>query len=120
MHKFRNDLILIMSILVLCGIAIVLLNTCSKTENLRAKVYYDSKEILNISLDKDDTYTIQGEISEITIQVKNKKISIIESGCEDKVCIHQGEISSTNKTITCLPNKVYIKLVGSKGADASI
>lgn len=114
MRKFINDIILIAVILILAIVSIIILFSCSSNENLKALVYYDNEIVLEIDLSIDDEYTVSGKVSDIVILVENKKLSVIDSKCADRVCINQGNISKVNQTITCLPNEIYIKLVGNK------
>lgn len=114
MRKIRNDIILIGSILSLAIISFIILFSCSSSDNIKALVYYDNEIILEIDLNVDDEYTVEGKVSKIVILVENKKLSVIESKCSDRICINQGSISRVNQTITCLPNEVYIRLVGNK------
>lgn len=114
MNKVRNDIILVLSLIFIAVIGIIFLNAFSTKDNLKALVYCEDELILEIDLSKDDEYDIKGKISDIKIRVENNSIQIIESKCNDQTCVHQGKINSTNQTITCLPNQVYIKLVGIK------
>ena len=114
MRKFRNDIILIGAILLISITSIIIMFSCSNNDNLKALVYFNNEIVLEIDLDVDDEYIVKGKISDIKILVSNKKLSVIESECSDRVCINQGSISKANQTITCLPNEIYIKLVGTK------
>ena len=133
--KIRNDIILIGSILLISLIVFLIFKLNSTDDNLKALVYYDNELILEVDLDNDsyiihnnelvnkennNEYIIKGRESELTIIVDDNGIKVIDSGCSDRVCVNQGYISSSNRTITCLPNKVYIKLVGSEEVDAIV
>lgn len=114
MRKFRNDIILIGALLIIAIMSIIILFSCSSSDDLKAVVYYDDQIVLEIDLSVDDEYVVSGKISDIKILVANKKLSVIDSKCSDRICINQGSISMANQTITCLPNEIYIKLVSSR------
>lgn len=133
--KIRNDIILIVSILLIALIVFLIFKLNSTDDNLRAMVYYDNELVLEVDLDSnsykiyndelvnknnDNEYIVKGSESELTIIVNENGIKVLDSGCSDNVCVNQGYISSSNRTITCLPNKVYIKLVGGEEVDVIV
>lgn len=117
MKKLRNDIILIASILIIAVIGIILLLSLSKRDNLAAEIYYDDELIMTINLDKEAEYIITGDVSDLIIKTDINEIWVSESGCPDLVCVHQGHIKSTASVITCLPNKIYIKVIGGEEVD---
>lgn len=120
MHKVRNDIILIGVIFLFAIIGIILFQSFSKKDNLKAVVYVEDILVLEIPLEETKEYTIQGKVSEVKIRTSLNSICVIDSGCEDKICVHQGEIHRSHQTITCLPNRVYIKIIGMEGVDAVV
>lgn len=56
------------------------------------------------STQKDAIYTVQGCLGPTVIEIKNKRVHIIDSCCPNKTCINQGYKSP----LVCLPNKVII------------
>lgn len=117
MKKLRNDIILIASILIIALIGIILLLSLSKRDNLAAEIYYDDELIMTINLDKEAEYIITGDVSDLIIKTDINEIWVSESGCPDLVCVHQGHVKSTASVITCLPNKIYIKVIGGEEVD---
>lgn len=110
MNTKRNDFILIFGLLAFCLLFLLFSIIFSSKDDLVANVYYDDEIILTISLDKDNSYKINGSLSEMIIIVQDKKIKVLESDCKDHICVNQGFIFRENQTITCLPNKIFIKL----------
>ena len=110
MNTKRNDFILIFGLLAFCLLFLLFSIIFSSKDDLVANVYYDDEIILTVSLDKDNSYKVNGSLSEMIIIVKNKKIKVLESDCKDHICVNQGFIFRENQTITCLPNKIFIKL----------
>lgn len=52
-----------------------------------------------------------------TVLIKDGKVKMKYSDCNNQNCVHQGEISRTNESIVCLPNRVSIEIVGGEGVD---
>ena len=58
-----------------------------------------------------DTFTVEGENGCVNeIEVRPGSIAIISADCPDKLCVHQGFISDSRLPITCLPNRLVIRL----------
>ena len=110
MNTKRNDFILIFGLLAFCLLFLLFSIIFSSKDDLVANVYYDDEIILTVSLDKDNSYKVNGSLSEMIIIVQDKKIKVLESDCKDHICVNQGFIFRENQTITCLPNKIFIKL----------
>lgn len=119
MSKIRNDLILIIGIIIIALVCLICFNACSNDENLIAEVYFENNVILTIDFEKleDETiYYVDGAKGKVGIKASKKGVWIFDANCPDQLCIKQGIISNSAQTITCLPNKIIIKLVG-KGVD---
>lgn len=81
---------------------------------MTANLYQNGALIQSIPLDpKEPPYTITvmgGNGAYNTITVKEGKIGISAASCPDKLCMHQGYINNTLLPITCLPNKLVIRV----------
>lgn len=123
MKKYKNDLIIILAIALIAIIAIIVLNVTSKKDDLSMVVYHNEEIVLTVILDEleeEKTYAVKGDISDIIIMASKEGVKIIESECFDHTCINQGLINNTNQSITCLPNRIHISLVGSESVDIII
>ncbi|MBC8205074.1 NusG domain II-containing protein [bacterium] len=87
----------------------------------QAVVLLGSSVLRIIDLSIDSVYIIQGKISPVTLAVKCNSISVIESDCPLKLCVHRGAVKRTGESIICLPNNlaVYIKKGKYRGVDAA-
>lgn len=115
MHKLRNDLILIGIIVFVAVLSLILFFTLNTNENLVAYIYYDKELVYTCEIGQKQTYEANG----VKIVIDERGVYVLDSDCEDKICVHQGIITMSGQTITCLPNKVFIKLEG-KGVDVGI
>lgn len=44
--------------------------------------------------------------------IENEKITIIDADCPDSICTQTGFIGKPGQSITCLPHKLHIEIVG--------
>ena len=56
--------------------------------------------------------TIAGVKGDSIVEVNGQFIRMVESACPDKVCVHMGRKSLPGDVITCIPNRVVIKIPG--------
>lgn len=69
------------------------------------------RTILLDDIHEPDTFTVEGENGCVNeIEVRPGSIAIISADCPDKLCVHQGFISDSRLPITCLPNRLVIRL----------
>ena len=94
---------LIAVILLASIVSFLLLNTGRQTGTV-AEIYQDGKLIRTIPLDtvtEDYSFTVSG---------KDGIYNIVEASCPDGLCIGMGFIHSSAMPVTCLPNKLVIKI----------
>jgi hypothetical protein len=79
-----------------------------------ADIFQDGLLIKSIYLSdfsEAGTFVIEGEDGCANeIEVRPGSIAIISADCPDKLCVHQGFISDSRLPITCLPNRLVIRL----------
>lgn len=84
------------------------------TDHPIAQVYQDGQLVRTIDLktvDQAYEFTLEGGNGAYNIvRVEPGKIAIIEASCPDKVCVNTGYISDSLMPITCLPNRVIIRI----------
>ena len=110
MKKIRNDLILIGALFLFFFVLIIIFIFTKEEENLIVSIYYDNELVETVDLSDDK----QIEVNNVIIIIKNNEVYVYESSCEDKVCMNLGAIRYSGQTITCLPNRVFIKIEGNK------
>lgn len=105
-------------VLVLVFVALVVLTIVFSVKNsvsTEAIVYVGGEVYQYIDLSKDGEYKILD--GRMTISVSKGSLSVTDSDCPEKICVHSSSISKDGGMIVCLPNKVMIKTV-SKEVDA--
>ena len=107
----KRDLILIASILIV-AIALFLVVEMTKEEGAGVTVKVDGIEVAEYSLAKNGTHSLNGGTNILVIE--DGKAYLSDANCPDKLCVHQGKISMTGETITCLPNKLTVTVFGAE------
>lgn len=72
----------------------------------------NGEKIMEFPLDKDKTYTFDGDYGKFNLVVKDHKVRAIDVECPNKICETMGidEGSSIFNAIVCIPNAVYVEL----------
>ena len=107
----KRDIILIASILIV-AIAFFLIVELTKEEGAGVTVKVDGVKVAEYSLSKNGTYPLNGGTNILVIE--NGKAYLTDANCHDKLCVHQGKISRTGETITCLPNRLTVTVFGAE------
>lgn len=83
-----------------------------------AKIYKDGELIQEIDLNKvSESYTIKIDSENGNyniVRVENGRISVSDASCPDKICVNTGYITNGSVPISCLPNKLIIKIEDSE------
>ena len=80
-------------------------------------VYYEDKIIKRINPNIDNTYTVEGYLGDVVIEVKDKKVRVKEETSPYHLCSKQSFISNSYTPIICLPNKIVIKFSQKEDID---
>lgn len=122
----RYDQILIVFILVsaifLYGTLAIFVQA-STSDLAVAVVKYKNEEVLRIDMNKNATYTVQGTLGEVFIEVQDLEIRVEKETSPYHLCSIQGWVRYTNVPIVCLPNHIVIMIENAtnpNGEDAVI
>ena len=106
----KRDIILIASVLIVAA-ALFLVLEMTKEAGARVIVKIDGQEVAEYSLEENGTHPLNGGTNILVIE--DGKAYLSDATCPDKLCVHQGKISMTGETITCLPNKLTVTVYGA-------
>ena len=105
----KKDIILIISILIISISTIIYYNSNDDIAN-KTIVYHGKDVILNIDLNINKIYQVDGDNGIVKLEVNNKRIRVLEETSNYHLCSKQGYISKPNESIICLPNKIIIEI----------
>lgn len=117
MNKSDIKLITILGIIVL---VIFVFTTITKEDGSIAEVYYKDKIVLTIDLNVDGEYVTHGELGDVVLEVKDKKIRVKSENSPRNICSREGYIGDSTRTLICLPNKVIVKIIGENKIDGVV
>ena len=120
--KIRNDIFLIVSLLVVAVVSLVVVLATRRKADLIAKVYVNNEvvEVIDLSKNEDKDYPITGINGELLVHTHDGAIAVIKSNCPHQDCVHMGYVSETNRPIICAYNAVYIVIEGASSSDVVI
>lgn len=105
----KGDIILVVSLLVLClGL---FLTSFTKSENLRAEIYVNGEKTHSIALSEvEESYTLTENYCQLLVEKDG--VAFIYSDCADKLCIKKGKLKRQGDTMACVPEKVVVIIKG--------
>ena len=120
--KLRNDIILIISLLLVAVVSLVVVLASRIKTNLVAKVYVNNEveEVIDLSTHEDKDFYIDGLKGKLHIETHDGAIRVAESNCPHQDCVNMGYISESNRPIICAYNAVYIVIEGASSSDVVI
>ena len=109
----KRDVILIGAVRVLAFLGWVVrraAGTFAGEDASRVRITVGGEEYGTYSLSEDQTI----EINDTNVcEIKDGEVNMIQAGCPDQLCIHQGPIHIQGETIVCLPNRVVVEITGN-------
>lgn len=118
----RNDIILIVSVLFVCAVALVYLFVFRKGGNT-VKVMVDGKLYATYSLSQniqEDIYTGKNNQNVNRLVIQDNKAYIEYASCPDGICVAHSRIFRDGESIVCLPHRVIVTVVDEKEQGADI
>lgn len=115
----KSDIKLVVTLVVIIMGIFIFINVTKEKGSL-AEVYYEDKLILSIDLNMDGEYTVDGELGDVILEVKDKKIRVKNENSPRNICSKEGYIGDSSRTLICLPNKIIVKIVGDNEIDGVV
>ncbi len=107
----KRDIVLV-CILLLVGIFMSLWLVFFHKIGNRVIVSQGGEILYELSLKENGTYRIEEGSFYNELVIVDGVAYMKDANCRDLVCVHQGPIFKVNETITCLPHKLIVYVVG--------
>lgn len=111
----KYDIVLIAAIIIVnCFLLYYFSKSLAAPKESVAEIYSDNELVgeYKLKIGYEDEFSVKTQDGKgyNLIKIKNDHVWVEDANCPDKICIHQGEISSEGQIIACLPNKMMIKI----------
>ncbi len=120
--KLRNDIILILSLLLVAAVTLIVLLTRTTPGKKTAHISVSNQEVevIDLSKNEDKEYLINGTNGVLHVHTHEGAIAVIESNCPHQDCVHMGYISEAGRSIVCIYNQVIITIDGEPINDVEL
>ncbi len=110
----KNDMLLILALLVLAGAAYGILRLTREPGN-EAAVTVDGQLVLTVPLTREATVTVgENRGFRNVVEVSGGRVRVLDADCPDRLCVRQGWIHYSGESIVCLPHKLVVTVRGSE------
>lgn len=119
-NRIRNDIVLIVSVLIIAIMGILYLFVFRDVGN-SVTVTVDGKEYGVYSLFQDrceDIYTGENGINYNRLIIQDGKAYIETASCPDGICVSHKPVFRDGESIICIPNRVVVTVKGEKNPDS--
>jgi hypothetical protein len=72
------------------------------------RIELDGKPVYILPINRNNAVSVEGPLGKTQIEIKDHKVRITKSPCNNKLCVHQGW--TQHGTIICLPNRVIVTI----------
>ena len=113
----KGDVVVISFVIMLAIlIGVVFWMKTGKEEGNVVVIYQEGNKVQEIPLSVNTEVLIENDYTNKLI-VKDKKVSIVESDCPGRDCVHSGTINGKGRSLVCLPNRVEIRIEGGNDSE---
>lgn len=112
----KNDFYLIGGIILFIFLGFLFM-IIFRTEGSQVLITIDGKEHKTFNLNEDTRYEILHDGERNVLEIKDGYVRMIEASCPDKLCVKHRGIHYDNESITCLPNRVVLRVIGGEESD---
>jgi len=65
-------------------------------------------------LDEDREVAVEGPLGTTYVHIHDGHAAVVESPCQNKLCIQAGELDENGEWSACMPNKVFVQIEGGQ------
>ncbi len=110
----KNDIILMMFLLILGLLPIFLPLTGNEPLYAHITINGETERVIELSEDQHEEFTITTSKGSNTISITDGMVSVHFADCPDQICVKTPPISKDGEVIACLPHKLLIEISTSE------
>ncbi|MDR1130972.1 MAG: NusG domain II-containing protein [Oscillospiraceae bacterium] len=113
----KADGVIIAVILAVCA-ALLLFSRHGERQaagRLRAEIYTAGRLTQTVVLAEEAPHELALAGGKIILSVERDGVAVSRADCPAQTCVHTGKITLPGQLISCLPNRVIVKLIGDGG-----
>ena len=108
--KNKTGLIVIIALIAAACILAVVFWFMNKGPASSVVIKVDGNVVKTVSINQNQT-----------INVENGVVDVREADCDNQICVNSSTITKPGQTITCIPHRVVVEIVGgSDGVDSVV
>ena len=107
----RKADIILFCILIALGIFLTVTALVGGSKGAQVVISVDGEVYGTYPINRDRTITIDQNGNHNQVVIKDGHVQMMESSCNNQICVNQGQISTVSIPIVCLPNRVMIQIV---------
>ena len=103
---------LLIVLLIVLGASSLFIVSLFQAQGETVQIFQNNEIKFQFNLNEEKRFVIENQSGFIQIFIEDKKVWVNDSSCSAKICKKMGKISKTGQTIVCVPNKIFIQIVG--------
>lgn len=115
----KGDIVLAVFVLLFCLVLFLFLYPFNNNDGSFVQIEVGGTMAATLPLDEDAIYEVKNSKSVVTnkVVILNGKVSMEYADCRDQICVNHKEISKSNESIICLPNKVVVTVISDNSSE---
>ncbi len=115
----KGDIVLAVFVLLFCLVLFLFLYPFNNSDGSSVQIEVGGTVTATLPIDKDAVYEVKNNNGVVTnkVVISNGKVSMEYADCRDQICVNHKEISKSNESIICLPNKVVVTVVSDDSGE---
>lgn len=120
--KNKTGLIVIIALIAAACILAVVFWFMNKGPASSVVIKVDGNVVKTVSINQNQTINVEGYNGGYNIvNIENGVVDVREADCDNQICVNSSTITKPGQTITCIPHRVIVEIVGgSDGVDSVV